>query len=111
MFHSGIDYAVRAGDAVMAAGLGRVKVRAQDGPGDFHVVIDHGLGTEVLYAHLAETALIPGRCVNELDAVGVAGSRYPVEGGHNLHVEVRKHGALVDPLRVLKPRGFRALRR
>lgn len=111
VFHPGVDYAVRAGEAVMAAGLGRVKVREQDGPDDFHVVIDHGRGIEVLYAHLAQTALISGRCVNELDVLGLAGHLHPAEGGQKLHVEVRKNGILVDPLAVLQPRGFRALRR
>lgn len=111
VFHTGVDYAVRAGDAVMAAGLGRVKFKEQNGSDDVHVVIDHGRGIEVLYAHLAQTALIAGRCVNDTDVLGLAGHRHPVEGGQKLHVEVRKNGDLVDPLTVFQLRGFRALRR
>jgi len=111
VFHPGIDYFVQAGDAVMAAGLGRVKALKQDGPDDLQVVIDHGRGLEVIYSHLAQTALIPGRCLNATDVLGRVGSRHPVEGGQKLRVQVRKNGNLVDPLSVFQQRGFRALRR
>lgn len=102
-WNAGTDYLVQPGALLHAAGLGRVSKVESEGPGDLFIVIDHGRGIEVLYAHMRRTDHDVGRCVRAGDILGEAGQQDPVSGGQVIHIEVRRNGVLVDPVSVLLP--------
>jgi murein DD-endopeptidase MepM/ murein hydrolase activator NlpD len=102
-WHAGIDYLVHPGALLQAAGLGRVSKVGGTEPDDLFIVVDHGHGMEILYAHLRRTDQTVGRCVRAGDILGEAGQQNPVPDGQILHIEVRRNGILVDPAQVLLP--------
>jgi murein DD-endopeptidase MepM/ murein hydrolase activator NlpD len=61
------------------------------------VVIDHGLDTETLYAHLEKVIVAPGDEVRRGDVIGYLGSTGRSTGPH-LHYEVHRHGIPRDPM-------------
>jgi len=65
------------------------------------VLIDHGNGFQTLYAHLSRIYVTAGQTVKRGDQIGQMGSTGRSTGVH-LHFELRKEGALVDPLAYLK---------
>jgi septal ring factor EnvC (AmiA/AmiB activator) len=60
------------------------------------VVVDHGDKHHTLYAHLAETRVVPGQRVGAGELVGTVGSTSL--GGPGLYFEVRSDGKPQDPL-------------
>jgi murein DD-endopeptidase MepM/ murein hydrolase activator NlpD len=66
----------------------------------YHVIIDHGDGTQTLYAHLSEIWVSQGQYVGQGEAVGALGSTGYSTGPH-LHFEVHVGGVAVDPLAYL----------
>lgn len=103
-WHAGIDYLVKPGALLKAAGLGRISKVGGEGPGDLFIAVNHGRGIEIRYAHLGRTDRIVGRCVRAGDILGEVGRQKHVRGGQIIHIEVRKNGIPIDPSRMLRPR-------
>jgi murein DD-endopeptidase MepM/ murein hydrolase activator NlpD len=98
--HRGIDIEGlgNEGAPVVAAASGQVVlvVWSEWAYGN-HVIIDHGDGTQTLYAHLSDIYVVEGQYVTQGDAVGAIGNTGYSTGPH-LHFEVRLNGVPVDPL-------------
>jgi murein DD-endopeptidase MepM/ murein hydrolase activator NlpD len=96
-FHPGIDYPVRSGTRIRAAGRGCVTFAGWDSGGYGNlVVIGHRLGMTSWYAHLSKVGADPGDCVVAGTPIGRAGSTGRSTGPH-LHFELRLRGAAVPP--------------
>jgi murein DD-endopeptidase MepM/ murein hydrolase activator NlpD len=64
------------------------------------VIVDHGDGTQTLYAHLSDIWVGQGEYVAQGQAVGALGSTGYSTGPH-LHFEIHVGGYAVDPLAYL----------
>jgi hypothetical protein len=96
--HTGLDFPVRAGTPVGAAGRGVVAFAGWNSGGyGYLVVVRHRLGFESWYAHLSAIAAWPGQRVAGGSRLGSVGSTGHATGPH-LHFEVRRFGAPIDPL-------------
>ncbi|MET3575896.1 peptidoglycan DD-metalloendopeptidase family protein [Bhargavaea ullalensis] len=100
--HNGIDIARPSGRTIVAADSGTVKAAGPLGGFGNRIEIDHGNGYTTLYAHLASIGVKPGQKLEKGAQIGVMGSTGHSTGLH-LHFEVRKNGALIDPLTVVSP--------
>jgi len=101
-YHMALDIANRAVPGVAAADGGTIALveYLRYGYGQ-HVMINHGNGLSTLYAHLSEIYVKPGDRVGRGQIIGRMGSTGRSTGTH-LHFEVRKNGAIVNPLPFLK---------
>lgn len=102
-YHTGVDIANGSAPGVAAADSGRV-IEAQSGWNGGYgnlVRIDHGNGYITYYAHLAGIYVSIGQSVNRGQLIGQMGSTGRSTGTH-LHFEVRKNGAVENPLSYLK---------
>ncbi len=95
-FHKGIDVRATYGDAVTAAGSGRVVVAQSQGGYGQTVVVDHGGGRQTRYAHLSAVGVQVGDTVAAGDPVGRAGRSGRATGTH-VHFEATQGGEPVDP--------------
>jgi len=96
-FHRGVDFRVVHGTPIMAPASGTV-VQANRMRGFGRVIkIDHGDGTETVYAHLNKIKVIRGQRVARGDVIGEVGSSGRSTSSH-LHYEVRRNDKAVDPL-------------
>ncbi len=98
--HNGIDIARPSGRSIQAADGGTVKAAGPLGGFGNRIEIDHGNGYTTLYAHLASINVKPGQKLAQGTQIGVMGSTGHSTGLH-LHFEVRKNGALINPLSVV----------
>jgi murein DD-endopeptidase MepM/ murein hydrolase activator NlpD len=95
--HTGLDYAVGAGEPIRAAGAGIVVwVGPRGGYGNL-VAIDHGGGLATLYAHQSRIDTTVGLRVKTGQVIGYVGSTGMATGPH-LHFETREFGTPADPL-------------
>jgi peptidoglycan hydrolase-like protein with peptidoglycan-binding domain len=95
--HQGLDFGASAGTPVGAAGRGTVSYAGWNAGGYGNlVVIDHRLGFQTWYAHLATVGVGPGQAVSGRTRIGTVGSTGHSTGPH-LHFEVRRNGTPVDP--------------
>ncbi len=102
-YHMAVDIANRDAPDVLAADSGRVIVAGfpdRQGYGN-RVIVDHGNGYQTLYAHLAAIYVTEGQNIGRGAAIGKMGSTGRSTGMH-LHFEIRKDGALQNPLGYLK---------
>jgi len=102
-YHAGIDIdGFNAyGAPISAAASGTVVLASWSDAGyGYHVIIDHGDGTQTLYAHLSEIWVSAGQWVNQGEGVGALGSTGYSTGPH-LHFEIHVNGYAVDPLAYL----------
>jgi murein DD-endopeptidase MepM/ murein hydrolase activator NlpD len=96
-FHSGVDYPVPAGTTVRAAASGRVVFAGWDTGGYGNtVIVSHGGGRQTLYAHLSGFRVSRGAWVGRGAPIGAVGSTGNSTGPH-LHLELRLHGATLNP--------------
>ena len=94
--HKGLDINANAGDTVVSAAGGTViSAGVQGGYGNC-VIVDHGNGTQTVYAHLNSIDVTPGQSVDQGQALGGAGMTGTATGNH-LHFEVRSNGVQTDP--------------
>ncbi|WP_411343128.1 murein hydrolase activator EnvC family protein [Paenibacillus sp. WLX1005] len=97
--HTGIDLAAPQGTPIYAADGGTVVVASwMNGYGNV-VIIDHGNGTQTLYAHIRDggTMVSVGQGVGKGDKIAEVGSTGNSTGPH-CHFEVRINGNPVDPM-------------
>ncbi|HLD11291.1 MAG TPA: M23 family metallopeptidase [Patescibacteria group bacterium] len=102
-WHPGIDIANRSAPGIAAADSGTVIVAGypdRSGYGN-RVIIDHGNGYTTLYAHLSRVYVTPGQVVQRGQVIGQMGSSGRSTGTH-LHIEIRRNGAALNPLSVLR---------
>lgn len=89
--YNGVDLGAFVGAPIMAAAGGDVIIARQGGyNGGYgnYVVIQHGNGTQTLYAHMLSTAVYAGQHVVQGQVVGYLGNTGKSTGPH-LHFEVR----------------------
>jgi len=99
-FHSGIDFNVQPGTAILSAGDGVVlKVDHNDSYGNF-VEVEHSGHIVSKYAHASKVIVTPGQAVLRGQVLGEVGNTGRSTGPH-LHFEVVRNQAFVDPMRVL----------
>ena len=96
--HGGMDIAAHAGTAVRAAASGTVVAAFNYTNGAYgrYVLIDHGGGTQTLYAHNSQVYVSVGQWVEQgqlIAAVGATGNAY----GNHCHFEIRVNGVRRDP--------------
>lgn len=103
--HDGIDIDVKIGDMVRASASGTV-VFADEEKTRFgrQVLIDHGNGWQTSYGHLSRITVKKGDVVKAGERIGIAGDAGKATRPE-LHFEIRKDGADVDPASKLPPRG------
>jgi murein DD-endopeptidase MepM/ murein hydrolase activator NlpD len=111
--HSGQDFAVKSGTAVVAAHGGTVVKAGGNGAGDGPaygnaVVIKHGNGTFSQYAHLSKVSVKAGQVVTTGQRIAFSGNTGNSSGPH-LHFEIRttaSYGTAVDPVAFLRTKGI-----
>ncbi len=95
--HKGIDFAAKAGEAVVATGAGVVTWSGKRyGYGEL-VEIDHGNGFRTRYGHNAELTVSVGDVVTKGQGIALVGNTGRSTGAH-VHYEVLKNGQQIDPL-------------
>ena len=97
VFHEGLDLIVSRGTPVLAAADGTVTSAASERAKGNTVRIAHAGGYETVYAHLESMDVHAGQRVRagqRLGAVGMSGQAF----APHLHYEVRKDGAVTDPV-------------
>ena len=99
--HAGIDILAPLGETVRAAMGGTVRSVAEDGLYGTVVTVDHGDGTQAVYANLAALpAVATGDTVAAGDVIGAVGDTALCEIGQgtHLHFAMTLDGVSVDPL-------------
>lgn len=102
--HSGLDLAPGAGAPVVAPADGVVVLA---GPPSFSlegnlVIIDHGMGLNSAFLHLATEAVKVGDKVRQGQQIGTVGATGRATGPH-LHWSVKWQQARIDPQRLVEP--------
>ena len=94
--HKGLDINASAGDTVVSAAGGTVIAAGVQGGYGNCVIVDHGNGTQTVYAHLDSINVSKGQSVDQGQKLGGAGMTGTATGNH-LHYEVRQNGVQTDP--------------
>lgn len=100
-FHSGLDYAGRAGSTVHAVADGIVSWAGLKGGYGGLVEIDHGNGYVTRYAHNKELKVTTGDRVKKGDVLALMGSTGRSTGPH-VHYEILRDGQPVNPANYLE---------
>jgi murein DD-endopeptidase MepM/ murein hydrolase activator NlpD len=102
--HRGVDYAASPGTPVRTTGRGKVALVGNKGGYGRTVIVQHGQGTQTLYAHLKGYAkgLRAGQKVEQGQVIGYVGSSGVATGPH-LHYEFQVAGVHRNPLTVKLP--------
>ncbi len=95
--HEGIDIDGEYGEEVAAAAEGTVIRAGRQGKYGRVVLIDHGHGLTMLYAHLSRVLVRVGERVERGEPIAQVGRSGNATGSH-LHFEVRRNGQPVDPI-------------
>lgn len=103
-YHSGIDIAPGAGAPVVAPADGVVVLA---GPPMFSlegnlVIVDHGMGLNSAFLHLATVAVRAGQVVRQGQLIGTVGATGRATGPH-LHWSLKWNEARLDPLLLAGP--------
>jgi murein DD-endopeptidase MepM/ murein hydrolase activator NlpD len=94
--HEGTDFVSVTDRSVIAAGDGVVRFAGRSGGYGKLVIVEHPLGFETHYAHLARIDVVPGQAVAAAEPLGVMGNTGYSTGVH-LHFELRFRGRPLDP--------------
>ncbi len=98
-YHYGMDIACKgvAGTDILAAKEGTVEKVSLGNKGyGNHIIINHGDGTQTLYAHCKKVTVKVNQKVKQGEQIGLVGSTGDSTGPH-LHFEVRINGVRKDP--------------
>lgn len=98
-YHSGVDVAAGAGAPVTAPADGIVVLA---GPPSFSlegnlVIVDHGMGLNSAFLHLATSEVSVGQRVRQGERIGTVGATGRATGPH-LHWSLMWNGARLDPM-------------
>jgi len=100
--HTGLDYAVPAGTAVMTVGSGTVVESGFNKSYGNYIKVKHANGLYSLYAHLSNRTVSAGQTVREGAIIGKSGNTGNSTGAH-LHFEIRggsgSYNDAIDPYR------------
>jgi len=99
--HEGVDILAPLGETVCAAMSGLVQNVEEDGLYGTVVTVDHGDGTQAVYANLASVpAVNPGDWIMAGDVIGAVGTTALCEIGQGTHLHFAMYldGESVDPL-------------
>lgn len=96
MAHRGCDIACATGTPILAAAAGVVITSGWHSSYGNYLVIDHGGGISILYAHCSALLAYAGQSVAQGETVALVGATGFVTGSH-VHVEVRLNGSLANP--------------
>jgi len=101
--HLGIDYAVRRGTPIVAAGSGKIIYAGRMGAYGNLIKIRHSDGYETRYAHMKSfrRGIKRGKRVKKGQTIGYVGTTGRSTGPH-LHFELRKRGRAINPLKVVQ---------
>lgn len=100
--HTGLDIAGRHGQAILAAGAGRVVYSGSSMRGyGKAVIIDHGSDLRSLYAHGSELLVQAGQWVERGESIARIG-RSGLASTEHCHFEIRRNDVPVDPLPYLR---------
>lgn len=99
--HTGIDFAGKLGDPIVAVADGVVTWSADRYGYGVMVEINHGNGYSTRYAHNAENLVVVGDEVKKGQAVAHMGETGRATGP-NLHFEVLKNGRRVNPVNFIR---------
>lgn len=99
-FHTGVDIPARTGTPIRSVAAGRVIYSGWRSGYGLMVEVDHGNGMSTVYAHCSRLSVKLGQTVGNGQSVGQVG-RTGITTGSHLHFEVRRKGAVVDPMRFL----------
>ncbi len=102
--HGGVDFSLRPGAPVYAAGGGVVTEADQDPVWGWCVRVRHTARIETFYAHLQQLRVTTGESVVRGQILGTIGQSGAATGPH-LHFEMLINDERVDPLRYLFPTG------
>ena len=94
-WHTGLDFRVKSGTAVVAAANGTVIASGWGGAYGYRIEIDHGNGYVTAYNHLSKIEITEGK-VAAGQEIGKSGSTGNTTGPH-LHFEVTKDGEFMNP--------------
>jgi beta-lactamase regulating signal transducer with metallopeptidase domain len=94
--HSGIDFAMAAGEPVMSTADGVVFAVITDDQRGIFVIIKHGSVYTTQYSHLSQALIKEGDIVKQKQIIGYVGSTGLTTGPH-LHYEIFKNGEIVNP--------------
>lgn len=99
-FHKGLDLAASPGSAVLAMASGVVSFAGTNGDYGNLIEIEHGNGYTTRYGHNRQNLVEVGSMVRKGQMIARVGSTGKSTGPH-LHVEIRKDGSALDPLRFI----------
>jgi murein DD-endopeptidase MepM/ murein hydrolase activator NlpD len=99
--HTGMDFAGKLGDEVVAVGDGVVTWSADRYGYGIMVELNHGNGYSTRYAHNSENLVAVGDEVKKGQAVALMGKTGRATGP-NLHFEVLKNGQRVNPVNFIR---------
>lgn len=98
--HYGIDFPLKQGTPIRAAGDGVVqKVISVGKKSSYgkHIQIGHDHIYSSLYAHLSNVYVVEGQMIQKGDTIGLSGNTGVTSGPH-LHFEVFENGKHINPL-------------
>lgn len=95
-WHSGVDFAGKAGSNVVAVASGVVVFSGKRSGYGKYIEINHGNGLVTRYAHHAQLLVSAGQIVKKGEAIAIMGSTGRSTGPH-VHFEVVKNGRTQDP--------------
>jgi murein DD-endopeptidase MepM/ murein hydrolase activator NlpD len=98
--HQGVDIPAAEGTPVLAMLSGRVLFAGSMRGYGMTIILQHGRGTQSLYAHLSGIDVHTGDVVSARQPIGRVGRTGNATAAH-LHFEIRRSGRTEDPVPLL----------